>query len=98
MPKDMRTFIDDLLRERPGELKRVVAECDPKFGVTAVAAKFEQRDQFPALYFEKVAGSNIPLAINLTATYERLALALGTSVDQAGLVYGDRAANPIAPI
>lgn len=98
MPKDMRTFIDQLVREAPEEIKRVTAECDPRFGVTAVGAKFEQRDQFPALYFDRVKGSRLPLVLNLTASYRRLALSLGTTVERMVQDYGERQGNPIAPV
>ena len=37
----------------------------------------------------------MPLVINLTATYERLALALDTRVPDMARVYGERQANPI---
>ena len=98
MPKDIRTFIDQVARKAPDLIKRVSAECDPEFGVCAVAAKLEQQDQFPALYFDKVKGSSLPLVINLTASYPLLALSLDTTVDRMVETYGERQANPISPV
>lgn len=98
MPKDLRTFIDELARRAPNEIKRVVAECDPLLGITAVASKLEKMDQYPALYFENVKGSRLPLITNLTASYSRLAMALETTVDNMVNEYARRQANPIQPV
>ncbi len=81
MPKDLRSFIAEVSERRPDDLKMITEPVDPKFGITAVAAKLERLGQFPALYFTNVRGSEIPLVVNLTATYERLAMALGTTVE-----------------
>src|SRR5215211_2169176 len=90
VPKDLRSFVDELVERRPDELKMVTEEVDPRFGLTAVAAKFERLGQFPALYFQKVKGSDLPAAVNLTATYDRLAMALGTDVHGMVERYAER--------
>jgi 2,5-furandicarboxylate decarboxylase 1 len=78
--KDLRTFLTDLVRHEPGSLKRVTAQVDRRFGITAYGAWYDRRDQYPALLFPDVAGSGIPCLSNLVATYERMALALGVPV------------------
>jgi len=97
MPKDLRSFIDEVAEKRPDDIKVVNDEVDARFGVTAVAAKLEQRGEFPALYFDRVKGSEVPVVVNLTATYERLALALGTTVQDMVPTYAARQGHPIAP-
>ena len=90
MAKDLRTFINQTLAERPGDILVVDEEVDPKFGVTGIAAKLASEKRFPAVLCRKVKGSRLPLIINLTATYERLALALGTTVSNMVQEYAFR--------
>ncbi|MEA2642954.1 MAG: 2,5-furandicarboxylate decarboxylase 1 [Chloroflexota bacterium] len=97
MPKDLRSFVDELAERRPDELKMVSEPVDPRFGMTAVAAALERRGQFPALYFQHVRGSELPAVVNLTASYERLAMALGTTQHEMVSVYSQRQAKPIPP-
>jgi 2,5-furandicarboxylate decarboxylase 1 len=89
--------VDELVERRPDEVKRVVEPIEPRFGMTAVAAALERRGQFPAIYFQKLVGSEVPALLNLTASYDRLALALGTTPQEMIQVYSARQGNPIAP-
>jgi len=97
VPKDLRTFIAEVAERWPDEVKLITEEVDPRFGITAVAAKLERQGRFPVLFFERVRGSELPVVINLTATYERLALALGTTVQEMVPTYAERQAHPIPP-
>src|SRR5262245_28042880 len=85
------------MERRPDELKMVTEEVDGRFGVTAVCQALERRGQFPAIYFQRVRGSELPVVVNLTATYERLALALGTNNARKGQVAADRPSQPVPP-
>ena len=40
MPKDLRSFLEDVVRERPGELREVRAPVDPRFEITAYGARY----------------------------------------------------------
>ncbi len=71
---DLRTFIADL--EKRGLLKRIQTEVNPDLEVTAIANKV-LRAGGPALLFEHVTGSDMPLLANLFGTAERIALAMG---------------------
>src|SRR5947208_1600819 len=97
VPKDLRSFVDELAERRPGEMKIVREPVDPKFGITAVAAAFERRGEFPAIYFEHVNGSDVPAVVNLTASYDRLALALGTTAQEMVPTYSEKQGKPIPP-
>jgi 2,5-furandicarboxylate decarboxylase 1 len=90
MPKDLRTFIAELENARPGDLIRVSKEVDPHFEASGVAAKLEQQGRLPALLFENVKGADFPALTNLCATFERLALSLGTNVREMVEVFADR--------
>jgi 2,5-furandicarboxylate decarboxylase 1 len=95
MPKDLRSFIGNLIAARPGEVKHVSHAVDPRFGATAVAQRFARDQQYPALYFDKVGTSDIPLVLNLTATYDRLAVALDTTLADLVPTFGQRMARPV---
>lgn len=82
MSKDLRTFLVDLAERRPGEVKRVDAEVDRRFGLTAYGARADKDHQFPAFLFTNVAGSELSCVANLLATHERMALALDCSIDE----------------
>jgi len=98
MPKDLRTFLDQVARTMPDEVRLVSREIDPRFGATAVAARLEQQDRFPTLVFRRVRGSRLPVVLNLTATYQRLALSLDSTVEDMVRTYGERQAKPIRPV
>src|SRR5262245_35750471 len=96
MPKDLRSFLGELIAARPGEIKHVPGPVDPRFGATGLAQRFARDNQYPALYFEKIGGSDIPLVLNLTATYDRLALALGTNLANLVPTFGQLMTQPLA--
>lgn len=97
MSKDLRSFLGEFASAMPEEIRLVTAEVDVKFGITAIAGRLAKEGKFPALFFTNVRGSRLPLVINLTARYERLALALGTTVADMVRVYGERQAKPVLP-
>ena len=72
--RDLSQFITEL--ERRGELKRISAPVDPHLEVAEIADRV-MKSGGPALLFEKVSGSSMPLAINLFGTQRRMTLALG---------------------
>jgi len=78
MSKDLRTFLRDVAAARPTDLhmvtRRVSVECEP----TAVIERLEAEGRHPAVLFTDVAGSGIPLIINVLASFNRLAVAFGT--------------------
>ena len=71
--KDLRAFLKKL--EKEGELKRITAEVDWKLEVTEITDRVTKQGG-PALVFENIKGSKVPLAINLFGTHRRMNLAL----------------------
>ena len=71
---DCQSFLS--LLEREGQLARVRLEVDPELEITEIATRVV-REHGPALLFERVKGSDIPLAINLFGSEQRVELALG---------------------
>ena len=72
--KDLRDFID--LLEQEGELKRIQTEVAPYLEVTEISDRTLRRGG-PALLFENVKGSSLPLLANLFGNTRRIALAMG---------------------
>ncbi|MEW6215544.1 MAG: menaquinone biosynthesis decarboxylase [Nitrospirota bacterium] len=73
---DLREFIDFL--DDKGELVRIKAEVDPILEVTEIVDRISKKGG-PALLFEKVKGSQIPLLINIFGSYQRISWALGVN-------------------
>jgi 4-hydroxy-3-polyprenylbenzoate decarboxylase len=71
---DLRDLLAAL--EKDGELARVSATVDPHLEVAEIATRVVAAGG-PALLFENVKGSKIPLAINVFGTEKRMARALG---------------------
>ncbi len=98
MAKDLRSYLQELAEKRPQELVVVEREVDWRFEACAVVEKFERENKFPLVFFKKVKGSEMPLFINLGASYERLALALGAaSVEKMEQDLARMERNPIQP-
>lgn len=82
--KDLREFI--ALIERKGQLKRISAEVDPHLEIGEVTDRVS-KDFGPGLVFENATRRedgfryDMPVAINLFGTYERMAWALGVDAD-----------------
>ncbi|MCW8955442.1 MAG: 4-hydroxy-3-polyprenylbenzoate decarboxylase, partial [Gammaproteobacteria bacterium] len=77
--KDLRDFIAQL--EARGELKRINVEVDPVLEMTEICDR-TLRAAGPALLFENVKGSDVPVLANLFGTPTRVAMGMGEdSVD-----------------
>ena len=71
---DMRSFID--LLEQRGQLKRISALVDPELELAAISDRVLGMGG-PALLFENVKGAEMPVAINLLGTMERVVWSMG---------------------
>ena len=71
---DLREWI--ALLERENELVRVRAEVDPDLEITEITDRVVKSGG-PALLFENVKGSKLPLLINQFGTERRMCLAFG---------------------
>ncbi|KGG15371.1 MULTISPECIES: UbiD family decarboxylase [unclassified Prochlorococcus] len=78
--KDMRDFLS--LLEEKGQLKRIDKPIDPDLELAAISDRVLSQGG-PALLFENVIGSSMPVAINLLGTIERVAWSMGlNSIDE----------------
>jgi len=72
--KDLRDFIAQL--EQQGELKRISLEVDPNLEMTEICDR-TLRAKGPALLFENVKNSHVPVLANLFGTPKRVAMGMG---------------------
>jgi len=75
---DLQSFLKAL--EAAGELRRVKAAVDPVLEVTEIVDRVSKEAggvKNQGLLFEKVAGSELPLSINVFGSYKRMQMALG---------------------
>ncbi len=78
MMENLHQFIEHL--EKHQNLVRVSKEVNPRLEINAILDKFARRNG-PAVLFEKVAGTELPLLGNLWGSLERLRGALGADDD-----------------
>jgi 4-hydroxy-3-polyprenylbenzoate decarboxylase len=71
--RDLHEFIDRL--EREGELKRITTEVDPELEITQITDRVS-KSYGPALLFENVKGSNMPVLINAFGSEKRMNMSL----------------------
>ena len=74
--RNLREFITAL--EKAGELRKVTAEVSPELEITQVVDTVSKSGG-PALLFENVAGSDMPVLINAFGSMKRMAMALGVA-------------------
>lgn len=72
--KNLRDFIAFL--EERGQLRRIAAPVNPELEITEIAHRMVQQGG-PALLFENVIGSDLPVLINIFCSDQRMAWALG---------------------
>lgn len=70
----LREFVKAL--DRAGELKRIKTTVSPDLEISEITDRISKAGG-PALLFEKVEGSRMPVLINTYGSYERMAMALG---------------------
>jgi UbiD family decarboxylase len=92
---DLRAFLAKL--EAEGDLKRVHAEVDAKHELGAICKLSNEKPNSPALLFENVRGSNIPVVGQLLASDKRVAMALGLSQENVFEETVERANHPLPP-
>lgn len=81
--QDLREFIN--LLEAKGELKRIKTLVDPELEITEITDRVSKA-YGPALLFENVKGSDMPVLINAYGTAERMAMSLQVKdLDEIGV-------------
>jgi UbiD family decarboxylase len=83
MPKSLRTFLDDCLREVPNEVIHITKEVDPaNYDVTAIIKHLGALKKFPIIVFDRPLGlhgrvSPMKLVMNCEISQRKTQIALG---------------------
>lgn len=93
--KDLRSFLAELDADPRHGLLRIAREVDPHHELSAVVKRLEERGN-PAVLFERVRGSELPVLVSLCGTRRRIAFALGESVASAVPAFLHHLDHPIA--
>ena len=73
---NLSDFLNELHDD--GELVRIRTEVDPVLEITEIADRVSKSPGGgPALFFERVKGSSMPVVINLLGSYKRMCRAMG---------------------
>jgi 4-hydroxybenzoate decarboxylase subunit C len=91
---DLGSFIAFL--EKQDELLRVGVEVDPELEITEIACRVVKQGG-PALLFENVKGSSLPLLINPLGTERRVEWAMGRPPGEAGRELAQAAEDMMPP-
>ena len=87
--RDLRGFLGVL--EQRGQLRRITAPVDPDLELAAIADRVLSCGG-PALLFENVIGSSMPVAVNLLGTQERVLWSMGMEQPEELEALGERLA------
>jgi 4-hydroxy-3-polyprenylbenzoate decarboxylase len=79
MPRDLRGFLQQL--DDRGQLRRISAPVDPELEIAEIANRMLAGGG-PALLFENVKGSTMPVAVNLLGTVDRVCWAMNMEQPQ----------------
>ena len=93
---DLRDFIKKLA-ELPGELLIANGPVNPKLELTRAVYKLARQNRTPAVLFNKVEGTSMPVVTNLFATRKRMAIGLGCPEAELNKAYRIREKNYIKP-
>jgi 4-hydroxy-3-polyprenylbenzoate decarboxylase len=89
MTRDLRSFLAQL--EQRGQLRRIKALVDPDLEIAEISNRLLQSGG-PALIFENVKGSSIPVVVNLLGTVERVCWSMGmekqSELEELGIKLG----------
>src|SRR3989442_6394859 len=96
--QDLRSFVSAYGQAHPGEVVHVTEPVSIEEDVMALVLEYERRRRYPILFFDRVAGHDIPIVCNAVAS--RRALALALRVDEYALAadYARRIKEHMQPV
>ncbi len=95
MVEDLREFLHFL--DEHGELVRVKKEIDTRLEITNLIWTLEKKNKFPALFFENVKDSQMPIVCNLLADRKKIAMVLDTTGRRASLEFAMKLSQGVPP-
>ena len=97
MPKDLRTFIEQVEKYHPSSYLTTEQEVDPEYELTGVLRKLQDEGRFPMVMFDNVKGNDLRVLGNALGSRERLALLFDTDNDGLTAAYEQKQGQQIPP-
>ena len=94
--KDLHKFIDFIKHDYPNEIRIIDEEVEADYELTAIATESE-KEKNQMLLFTNVKGSPLPIVTNVFGTRKRIALAIGSTVDEFYSIWDKRTQRLIKP-
>jgi UbiD family decarboxylase len=96
--QSLRHFVAAYETAYPQEVVRVPDTVSLEHDVMALVLEYERRRRYPILFFDRVAGSDIPIIANAVASRRALAFALDTTERGLAVEYGRRIKDHVKPV
>ena len=97
MPKDLRSYLKDLFRKAPEQIRRVGREVSHEWEPIAVITKMDREGKYPAVLFDRVKGFEFPVIANVVSNRKKFAIALDTTEEKIAEVIGEREIRQVPP-
>lgn len=103
MAKDLRTYLEQMEREKPQAVLRIKKPLKVAYEITALQRKLDALKKFPVMIVERPIlddgqESPFPVVTNLTASRDLCAEVLGIDSRRVAMEYAAKVANRIDPI
>jgi 2,5-furandicarboxylate decarboxylase 1 len=98
MPKDLRTFIEQVQQRHPSSYLTTDVVVDPRYELTGVLRKLQDEGRFPMVMFENVKGCELPVLGNALGHRDRLALLFDTDSKGLAAAYERKQGQQIPPV
>ncbi len=97
MPKDLRSYLKQLHKAAPDQIRRVGREVSHEWEPIAVIAKMDREGLYPAVLFDRVKGFEFRVIANILSTRKKFAVALDTTEDRIAEEIGAREIRQVPP-
>ncbi len=97
MKQDLRSFVQGFEEEFPEEFIRISDPVDLEYDIMALVLEYERRRRYPILFFDNIAGHQVPVICNVVAGRRSLAKALEVSESELSETYSRRLKDYIDP-
>lgn len=95
--KDLKSYLEVLKKTMPDDVAVTDRPVKTKFEPPAVISKLASQGRYPAVFFNRVSGYDMPVVSNLFASRRRMALALECAEEGLHEAYRARENNRIEP-
>jgi UbiD family decarboxylase len=85
MSQDLRVFLEQL--DKDGEICHVTEPVKREYEISTLMMELEKQRKYPVMWFDQVAGGDIPVVTNILGTKDRFARAMGVNTEDLSFDY-----------